>query len=182
MAPVARTVADGQKDELPFFLCLLERLRAPREPVHRVVSVLPQVGAALFRQPVRRSRGRLVRGGEDERGYDDHRQSDGVFHERLLGVHSVQSTGRISLCLSTLQGADLCPPTCAPAATATSREIFTKCWVSPPTARRASHWSSTVRCTAMAGFMSGRWRCSSKPSSATGRCNRGSNTWGRRRI
>jgi hypothetical protein len=69
MAPVARRVAHAQEDQPVELPRRLERLRTPREPVHRVVLVLQQVGARLVGEPVtqldrrrvriRRGRGRL---------------------------------------------------------------------------------------------------------------------------
>jgi len=52
VAPVAGRVADGQQDRLAFVARLLQRLRAPGMPVHRVVRVLAQVGAGFVNQAV----------------------------------------------------------------------------------------------------------------------------------
>src|SRR6185436_16602124 len=43
MAPVARRIADGEKDGPLLLLCATQRLRSPREPVHGIVLVLQQV-------------------------------------------------------------------------------------------------------------------------------------------
>ena len=55
MAPVARRVADRQKDRLVLGARLRERLLAPGEPVHRVVGVLQQIRTALARETVHTS-------------------------------------------------------------------------------------------------------------------------------
>ena len=52
MAPMARRVADAQEDGLVLAPRLLEGLLAPREPVHRIVRVLEQVGRLLLRETV----------------------------------------------------------------------------------------------------------------------------------
>ena len=52
VAPVARRVTDGQQQGLVFGAGALEGLRAPRIPVHRVVTVLEEVGARLTGEAV----------------------------------------------------------------------------------------------------------------------------------
>jgi hypothetical protein len=52
VAPVAGGVADGEEDRLVLGASPLERLLAPRVPVHWVVSVLEQVGTGLTGEPV----------------------------------------------------------------------------------------------------------------------------------
>ena len=52
VAPVARRVADREQDRLVLGPRPLEGLVAPRVPVDRVVRVLEEVGAGLFREPV----------------------------------------------------------------------------------------------------------------------------------
>src|SRR5918997_2804390 len=52
VAPVARAVADREQDGLVLLARLLQRLLAPRKPVHGIVLVLKQVRARLFRKPV----------------------------------------------------------------------------------------------------------------------------------
>ena len=54
VAPVARAIADRQKDRLVLGLGLRQRLGPPRIPVHRVVGVQEQVGARFLGQPVGR--------------------------------------------------------------------------------------------------------------------------------
>ena len=53
VAPVARGVADAQQDRLVLRLRPLQRLLAPRVPVHGIVGVLQQVGAGLVDQSIR---------------------------------------------------------------------------------------------------------------------------------
>jgi hypothetical protein len=60
VAPVAGAVADRQEDHLALFLGLLEGLGAPGVPVHRIMGVLQQVGAALARQAVGRALFRVL--------------------------------------------------------------------------------------------------------------------------
>ncbi len=52
MAPVARGVADGKKNRLVFGARLLEGLRPPRIPVHRIGGVLEQIGTLLLCETV----------------------------------------------------------------------------------------------------------------------------------
>ena len=52
MAPVAGRVAGGEKDRLVLRLRLFESLVAPRQPVHRIVGMLQQVGRALLGEGV----------------------------------------------------------------------------------------------------------------------------------
>ena len=52
VAPMAGGIADAQKDQLVFASRPFERLGAPREPVHRVIRVLEEVGARLPRKPI----------------------------------------------------------------------------------------------------------------------------------
>ena len=55
VAPVARAVADREKDGFVFLTRPLQRLLAPGVPVHGVVLVLEQIRARLIRQPVSHS-------------------------------------------------------------------------------------------------------------------------------
>src|SRR4029078_13651637 len=52
VTPVASRIADRQEDRLGLAARLLERLVAPRVPVHRVVRVLQKIGAALAGETV----------------------------------------------------------------------------------------------------------------------------------
>ena len=52
VAPVARRVADREKDRLVLGAGLRERFVAPRKPVDRIVRVLQQIRAALARETV----------------------------------------------------------------------------------------------------------------------------------
>ncbi len=61
VAPVARGVADRDQDRLLLLAGQIERLRAPRVPLHGVVLVLEQVGAGLGRRACSASRLRLAR-------------------------------------------------------------------------------------------------------------------------
>ena len=54
MTPVARRVAAGEKDGFVFPFGFLERFIPPRKPRHRIIRVLLQIGALLFRKTVRR--------------------------------------------------------------------------------------------------------------------------------
>jgi hypothetical protein len=53
MAPMASGVADGEKDWLVLLPCQAKSLFRPGMPVHRVVSVLQEVGTFLGDQAVR---------------------------------------------------------------------------------------------------------------------------------
>jgi hypothetical protein len=55
VAPVARGVADREQDRLVLGSGALQRLLAPRVPVHRVVGVLQQVRTGLSSETVHRS-------------------------------------------------------------------------------------------------------------------------------
>ena len=52
VTPVAGRVAYAEQDRLVLAAGLGERLIAPGIPVHRIVGVLEQVGAALSGQPI----------------------------------------------------------------------------------------------------------------------------------
>ncbi len=52
VAPVTGRVPDAEQDQLVLLARPLQRLLAPRIPVHRVVRVLQQIGAGLVDQPV----------------------------------------------------------------------------------------------------------------------------------
>ena len=52
MTPVAGSIADGKKDRQLFLLRAAQRLRPPREPVHRVVLVLQQIRAGFVGEAV----------------------------------------------------------------------------------------------------------------------------------
>jgi hypothetical protein len=52
VAPMARRVADGKENRLARRLRSVERLRAPRIPVNRVVRMLQQVGGLLARETI----------------------------------------------------------------------------------------------------------------------------------
>ncbi len=54
MAPVARRVTDGQENRLVFLAGFLQRFIAPREPIHRIVSVLEKIGTLLVYESVSR--------------------------------------------------------------------------------------------------------------------------------
>jgi len=51
VTPMARRVADTQKDGLVFSLSLGESLFAPGKPIHRIPGVLEEVGTGLGTQP-----------------------------------------------------------------------------------------------------------------------------------
>jgi len=70
VAPVARTVADGEEDDLILFLGLGEGLVAPGIPVHGVMGVLEEVGTRLAGQVV----GRPIRRGDGRRQQDEGRR------------------------------------------------------------------------------------------------------------
>ena len=53
MAPVARGIADREKDRLVLPARFREGFFAPRVPVHRIVRVLEKIWRLLTRQPVR---------------------------------------------------------------------------------------------------------------------------------
>src|SRR3712207_5861784 len=53
MAPMACGIPDRQENRLIFRPCLLERLRPPRIPIHRIVRILKKVRAFLVRKSSR---------------------------------------------------------------------------------------------------------------------------------
>src|SRR5688572_19793075 len=53
MAPMAGGVADREKNGLVFSTGLLERLVAPRVPIHGIVFVLKEVGTVFGRETIR---------------------------------------------------------------------------------------------------------------------------------
>src|SRR5262245_4937582 len=52
VAPVARAVADGEENELAFFLRLGEGFGAPRVPVGRVVGMHQEIRTRLLGEPI----------------------------------------------------------------------------------------------------------------------------------
>ena len=48
MAPVTGGIADGQEDGLVLLLCLVKCFRPPGQPVHRVFTVLAQIGGTFL--------------------------------------------------------------------------------------------------------------------------------------
>jgi hypothetical protein len=52
MAPMARRVTYGKQNWLIALLRLLESMVIPRLPMHRVSTVLEQIGARFFRESV----------------------------------------------------------------------------------------------------------------------------------
>ncbi len=52
MTPVAGRVANAEKDGPVELFRALKRLVAPGIPVHRIVSVLPQIGAGFVDEPI----------------------------------------------------------------------------------------------------------------------------------
>src|SRR5205823_7812426 len=54
MAPVARRIADGQKNRLVLDTSLAERFVAPRKPVDRVVGVLKKIRTVLAGESIHR--------------------------------------------------------------------------------------------------------------------------------
>ena len=53
VAPMASGVADGKENRLLFLAGPIQRLRSPGIPVHRIVSMLEQVGAGLVGESIR---------------------------------------------------------------------------------------------------------------------------------
>ncbi len=52
MAPVAGRIADREQDRLVLCFCVVERVRPPLAPVHRIVLVLEQIGRRRLREAV----------------------------------------------------------------------------------------------------------------------------------
>jgi hypothetical protein len=49
---MARGIADGEKDRFIEFTGLLERVRAPRAPIHWVMRVLEKIGTGFCDQSI----------------------------------------------------------------------------------------------------------------------------------